>query len=85
MKSGLMPPSCEALNAIAANPSIPITPLTTRIIGEILSRLLMSVTKVTIIFDQKLTSSRARLSVPSNDQAQRRLVRRPIVLAELSF
>jgi hypothetical protein len=30
------------LNATAANPSIPITPLTTRITGEIRSRLVMS-------------------------------------------
>ena len=38
--SGLRPPICIALKAIAANPSIPITPLTIRMNGEILSFLL---------------------------------------------
>ena len=38
--SGLRTPFCIALKAIAANPSIPITPLTTRMNGEILSFLL---------------------------------------------
>ena len=40
IKSGLRSPSCRALNAIAANPRTPSTPLTTRMNGEILSCLL---------------------------------------------
>ena len=37
IKSSLIPSVCEALKAIAVNPSIPITPLTTRMNGEIFS------------------------------------------------
>lgn len=32
-----MPPACEALKAIAANPNTPITPLTARMSGDIFS------------------------------------------------
>ncbi len=34
---GVIPPSSEALKAMAANPDIPMIPLTTRINGDILS------------------------------------------------